>query len=1159
VTRFAIGVRSAPYLADHGFQDLVVLPGSLYVEWALRTQGARRLRNVSFRAPVILSADEALIGVAVADHHYEFHEAGAGVVAELDIVPGAPAPPPAAAISFEGFQPLDDFYARLVANGNQYGPHFQLLSSIRTRGGESIAQIRTAENRVIDAAVQLLAPFVMDEGRTYVLRSIEDIEVYDFDLPQALWGHATRDGNVRLFDESGKTYLRLCGVALSLLEHSRATKVAIAANFTAEPLEDALRFWSDQLGAALEPEFTGYDQVFQQLLDPRSTFRRNARGVNAVALSLEDWGAASRHTLPEPDKSCFGDRARCVLPNGLEIVHLNGYETDYLYREIFEEQCYLRHGVSLRDGATVVDIGANIGMFSLFVMSRIAGARIYAFEPAPAVHELLKANCEAYSGNARAFNAGVADRPGTASFTFYEKSSVFSGFHSDEADDRRAIEAVVRSVLADHSPADDDIAALTAERLRRTRHECRLTTVSELIREEGLERIDLLKIDAEKSELAIVQGIAEEDWPKIQQLVLEVHDPSGEAVRRMEQTLAARGYRCVVEQQALLERAGLYNLYATRSGVRAARYPGLLQTVKEFCAALRSYADACSVPLVVCICPRKPDPELDEAEATLASMPNTYCIRVAERYPVKDFYDPQTHHAARMPYTPQCYAAIGTALVRAVSGLKASPYKVIALDCDNTLWKGVCGEDGAQGVELTAGHRALHEFLLRQMRAGMLLCLCSKNNEADALEVFERRADLPLKREHLTSWRLNWQPKAANLRSLAEELDLGLDSFIFIDDNPLECAEVRASCPEVLTLQLPCEPESFGSFLEHVWAFDRARATAEDRSRTRMYRQSAERRRYRSQALSLKEFVEGLELRTEIAPAAEADFARVAQLTLRTNQFNFTTRRRSEWEVRKFVRRPGAHCMAVRVADRFGDYGLVGVLMYEALADRYRVDTLLLSCRVLGRGVEHAVVAWLGARALEEGKRSVEFGYAASAKNRPALDFINGTLGALLTASANELAAVKYDPAKRVAVETEENSATGGPKPASRYKSETAQRIAEELGDTARLFKAIEGNKTALGPPTLAGLWARVLGRSDVGPNESFFEAGGTSLKAVQLVALIRKELNRRVSVVTVFECPTLRLLERKLGESSGKPSAVPAALLRGQRRRQQQARVRAS
>ena len=150
----------------------------------------------------------------------------------------------------------------------------------------------------------------------------------------------------------------------------------------------------------------------------------------------------------EKAERCFGARRECVLPNGLEIVHLNQYETDYVYKEIFEDQCYLRHGIRLQDGDTVVDIGANIGLFSLFVMSRCKNPKIYACEPAPVVYDLLKANCDAYGSNVRALNVGVADKRKTATFTFYEKSSVFSGFHSDETEDREAIQAVVRNMLS---------------------------------------------------------------------------------------------------------------------------------------------------------------------------------------------------------------------------------------------------------------------------------------------------------------------------------------------------------------------------------------------------------------------------------------------------------------------------------------------------------------------------------------------------------------------------------------------------------------------------------------------------------------------------------------------------------------------------------------
>ena len=260
-----------------------------------------------------------------------------------------------------------------------------------------------------------------------------------------------------------------------------------------------------------------------------------------------------------------------------------------------------------------MDIGANIGLFSLFVMSRCKNPKIYAFEPAPVVYDLLKANCDAYGSNVRALNVGVSDKPKTATFTFYEKSSVFSGFHPDETEDREAIQTVVRNMLNSESVAGESVEEyvneLTADRLRRRTHECRLTSVSDIIRENQIDKIDLLKIDAEKSELDIIKGIEDRDWPKIDQIVIEIHDCTHEAVKRIEDLLIEKGYRCAVEQETLLEHSGLFNLYATRgeagdeirsdsrdveavaTGMRQARQTAgsLKRNIQDFCAALRSF------------------------------------------------------------------------------------------------------------------------------------------------------------------------------------------------------------------------------------------------------------------------------------------------------------------------------------------------------------------------------------------------------------------------------------------------------------------------------------------------------------------------------------------------------------------------------------------
>ena len=194
-------------------------------------------------------------------------------------------------------------------------------------------------------------------------------------------------------------------------------------------------------------------------------------------------------------------------------------------------------------------------------------------------------------------------------------------------------------------------------------------------------------------------------------------------------------------------------------------------------------------------------PALREAErrllANVRALPKLHAIASdvpLRRYPVADYHDPHGHRLGHLLYTPAGYAALATAVYRAVFALRPNPYKVIVLDCDNTLWKGACAEDGPRGIDPGGEYRALQQFMLAQMNAGMLLCLCSRNDEKDVLEVFERRSDMVLRREHLASWRINWNRKSDNLRSLSRELGLGLDSFVFVDDNPLECEIGRASC-----------------------------------------------------------------------------------------------------------------------------------------------------------------------------------------------------------------------------------------------------------------------------------------------------------------------------------------------------------------------------
>jgi FkbH-like protein len=428
------------------------------------------------------------------------------------------------------------------------------------------------------------------------------------------------------------------------------------------------------------------------------------------------------------------------------------------------------------------------------------------------------------------------------------------------------------------------------------------------------------------------------------------------------------------------------------------------KSTTEFIGAVRAAAERSAVPFVVGLCPPSPAVaadvpralELSKAEdaivAELKNAPTIHIVTpadVAEIYKVKEYYSAHTDQIGHVPYTGDYFTALGTMMSRRIWALRSRPHKVIVLDCDGTLWKGTVGEDGASGVVFGSPWLALQEFMVRQHDAGMLLCICSKNSQEDVFAVFDqRREEMPLKRDHIVSWRVNWTAKSENLRSLAKELELGLDSFIMVDDNPIECAEIEANCPDALTLQLPPEEEKIPTFLRRVWAFDHLKVTSEDKNRTAFYRANAQRETARTGALTMDDFLRGLQLQVEIAPAEASQLERVAQLTQRTNQFNVSGIRRTVAEVQRLCEREDAGCSVVDLRDRFGDYGLVGVLIYTTAPDAVVVDSFLLSCRALGRKVEHRMLAELGriARRLHVGR--VDIPFTASPKNKPARDFL---------------------------------------------------------------------------------------------------------------------------------------------------------------------------
>ena len=450
------------------------------------------------------------------------------------------------------------------------------------------------------------------------------------------------------------------------------------------------------------------------------------------------------------------------------------------------------------------------------------------------------------------------------------------------------------------------------------------------------------------------------------------------------------------------------------------------RNTRDLLDAMKFASRKSGVPYLLCFCPASQRIQTDETMARFFSLleaqiadrlkdvSGTYVVTSSESkalYPVAEYEDQKANEVSHVPYTREFFHGLGTMIARRFYRIHTPPHKVIVLDCDDTLWRGICGEDGASGVSVGPAFKALQEFLIAQRDAGMLLCLCSKNNEEDVWRVFEKNPEMILKREHFVSSRINWQPKSENLRSLSAELQLGMDSFIFLDDSAVECAEVEARCPEVLTLQLPEEETNFKGFLSHVWAFDHLKITEEDRQRSDLYATNADREQLRAQSLCLEDFLAGLELQVKFLPMTKAELPRVTQLTQRTNQFNFTSVRRSESEVERLCSAGNVECLVIQLRDRFGDYGLVGAMIFTRRPGLLDVDNVLLSCRALGRRVEHRMLSHLGRIAQKEGSEKVRINFVSTPRNKPARDFLE-SIGAIIEAGNGMTCQIDFESAR---------------------------------------------------------------------------------------------------------------------------------------------------
>ena len=367
----------------------------------------------------------------------------------------------------------------------------------------------------------------------------------------------------------------------------------------------------------------------------------------------------------------------------------------------------------------------------------------------------------------------------------------------------------------------------------------------------------------------------------------------------------------------------------------------------------------------------------------------------------ESIYDPKLWYLSKNPFKQKAYIEIVNDLLPYILSIQGIGKKCIVLDLDNTLWGGVAGEDGISGVAL--GHnypgncyREFQQKLLMLNHRGIILAINSKNNEEDAFEILDKHPHMVLRRKYFATYQINWENKVHNLRIIANDLNIGIDSMIFIDDNPIECELVRQQLPECTVIQLPDKPYLIPTTINQLQAIENIRLTDEDKKKGEMYQSQIRRKKLEQVSSTLDDFLKSLEMEIEIKEANSFSIPRIAQLTQKTNQFNMTTRRYSEGDIISYNNSPNSFVFSVASKDRFGDNGIIGTFILIFSENECYIDTFLLSCRVIGRTIEESMIAFIANFAMDNGASQLIGEYIPTAKNSPAkntypmLNFIKG-------------------------------------------------------------------------------------------------------------------------------------------------------------------------
>jgi len=619
----------------------------------------------------------------------------------------------------------------------------------------------------------------------------------------------------------------------------------------------------------------------------------------------------------------------------------------------------------------------------------------------------------------------------------------------------------------------------------------------------------------------------------------------------------------------------------------------ILGIIDEFIILLKNAISRSNAPLVICVAPVNSDLITSSNYAQLIKICENELINrlhaiksihlltekeIQGLYPLQNaeaedlvkagsiaatdsIFDPLTDEVASIPYNERFYCAMATTLTRYIYSLNSLPKKVILLDCDQTLWKGVCGEDPLNKIQIPYPFRVLQFFLVELQAKGKILCLCSKNSEDDVFRVLDHHPQMILKREHITAYKINWNSKTENILALAEELDLGLDSFVLLDDNPIECAEVRANLPQVTTLSLPENINEILSFLRNVWDFDVWEVSEEDKLRTLFYKTDVKRKSLLKQSPSIQEFIESLKLKVEITPLSEKRINRASQLYLRTNQFNANPLRRRAADIHK-LQREGEHFVTISAQDRFGDYGIIGIMAYQMTSDKLLVDTFILSCRVLGRGIERQMLIYLAEQAKNYNTSKVGILFSKTDKNLPVEIFFEKIIqeknSGTFNANEFEFKAADYQNLSIIPLSEHEmqKKSKKTRSLADKQKmlaniSETATLVALKYNSVGKILAAAHPEQISktLAPVQieseieneLKNIFISVLELPDVDLQADFFRLGGSSFKAVLTIKKISDTFAAELSYFEFANAGSIQNLAKLIqNNQTQRPESIP-------------------